>query len=120
MIAAVFSSSSPLQRRCFFSWFPSVSNVLPSLWRLYGGAGSGGRALLLLAAEALVAAFSSMVLLPLKLPSPFNLKNNSLPPPPFVISPLLSPTLFLPPFSPRVLSIYRKKTEQVSLLLVRL
>nr|TKR85689.1 hypothetical protein D5086_0000245300 [Populus alba] len=45
MTAAVFSSSSPLQRRCFFSWFPSVSNVLPSLWQLCGGAGSGGRGL---------------------------------------------------------------------------
>ena len=42
MTTAVFSSSSLLQRRCFFSWFPSVSNVLPSLWQLYGGAGSGG------------------------------------------------------------------------------
>ena len=148
MTAAVFSSSSLLQRRCFFSWFPSVSNVLPSLWKLCGGASSGGQGvtwmvvgdcgvrcsaflpfllcvplqlcspllpfllllptmllstmkivvaggdglvLLLLAAEARVAAFSSMLLLRLKLPSPFSLKNNSLPPPPFVISLLWSP-----------------------------
>ena len=43
MTAAVFSSSSLLQRRCFFSWFPSVSKVHPSLWQHFGGAGSGGR-----------------------------------------------------------------------------
>ena len=48
-----------------------------------------------------------------KLPSPFSLKINSLPPPPFLL-------FLLFPVSPRVLSIYREKMEQVCLLLMRL